>query len=127
MTHYVLRFDLDMIGSLQNQKYANPQKLHQSTFYLVVLCRALLQIQAIEHAAGMVRRTYKSSTAVSFTTSIPDPSSGEIKIQLSAAQTTAMKAGRYVYDLEITSSGGAVSRVVEGQLEVNPGVTYQER
>ena len=49
---------------------------------------------------------------------------GEIKIQLSAAQTTAMKAGRYVYDLEITSSGGAVSRVVEGQLEVNPGVTY---
>ena len=75
-------------------------------------------------AAGMVRRTYKSSTAVSFTTSIPDPSSGEIKIQLSAAQTTAMKAGRYVYDLEITSSGGAVSRVVEGQLEVNPGVTY---
>ena len=75
-------------------------------------------------AAGMIRRTYKSTTAVNFTTSIPDPSKGEIKIQLSSAQTTAMKAGRYVYDLEITSSGGAVSRVVEGQLEVNPGVTY---
>jgi len=75
-------------------------------------------------AAGMIRRTYKSSTAITFTTTIPDPSSGEIKIQLTAAQTTAMKAGRYVYDLEITSSGGAVSRVVEGQLEVNPGVTY---
>ena len=72
----------------------------------------------------MVRRTYKSSTKIDFTTSIPDPSSGEIKIQLDSATTTAMKAGRYVYDIEITSSGGAVSRVVEGQLEVNPGVTY---
>lgn len=75
-------------------------------------------------AAGMVRRTYKSSTAINFTTSIPDPSSGEIKIQLDATTTSGMKAGRYVYDVEITSSGGAVSRVVEGQLEVNPGVTY---
>lgn len=75
-------------------------------------------------AAGMVRRTYKSSTSISFTTSIPDPTSGEIKIQLDSSTTTGMKAGRYVYDVEITSSGGAVSRVVEGQLEVNPGVTY---
>lgn len=75
-------------------------------------------------AAGMIRRTYLSSTSVSFTTSIPDPTSGEIKIQLDATTTGAMKSGRYVYDLEITSTGGAVSRVVEGQLEVNPGVTY---
>jgi len=75
-------------------------------------------------AAGMIRRTYLSTTKVDFTTSIPDPTTGEIKIQLASSVTGAMKAGRYVYDLEITSSGGAVSRVVEGQLEVNPGVTY---
>lgn len=75
-------------------------------------------------AAGMIRRTYLSTTSTSFTTSIPDPTSGEIKIQLDANTTGALKSGRYVYDLEITSSGGAVSRVVEGQLEVNPGVTY---
>jgi hypothetical protein len=75
-------------------------------------------------AAGMIRRTYLSTSSTSFTTSIPDPTTGEIKIQLASSVTGAMKAGRYVYDLEITSSGGAVSRVVEGQLEVNPGVTY---
>ena len=34
-----------------------------------------------------------------------------------------MKAGRYVYDIEITSSGGVKDRVLEGQLEVMPGVT----
>jgi hypothetical protein len=35
-----------------------------------------------------------------------------------------MKAGRYVYDVEITqTSSGAVTRVLEGQVEVTPGVT----
>ena len=33
-----------------------------------------------------------------------------------------MKAGRYVYDVEI-NSGGTITRVVEGQVEVTPGVT----
>jgi hypothetical protein len=34
-----------------------------------------------------------------------------------------MTAGRYVYDVEITSSGGEVTRVLEGQVEVTPEVT----
>jgi hypothetical protein len=34
-----------------------------------------------------------------------------------------MKAGRYLYDVEITASGGAKTRVLEGQLEVMAGVT----
>jgi hypothetical protein len=35
-----------------------------------------------------------------------------------------MKAGRYVYDVEITkTTTGEVTRIVEGQLEVRPGVT----
>jgi len=42
---------------------------------------------------------------------------------LTNAQTNAMKAGRYVYDVEITSSGGTKTRVLEGQLEITPGVT----
>jgi hypothetical protein len=34
-----------------------------------------------------------------------------------------MKAGRFVYDVEITASGGAKTRVLEGQVEITPGVT----
>ena len=34
-----------------------------------------------------------------------------------------MKAGRYVYDVEITSSAGTKTRVLEGQVEITPGVT----
>jgi hypothetical protein len=34
-----------------------------------------------------------------------------------------MEPGRYLYDVEITSSEGEVSRVVEGVVTVTPGIT----
>lgn len=75
-------------------------------------------------AAGQIRKTYSSSTAVNFTVSIATPAStGILNIGLTSTQTNAMKAGRYVYDVEITSAGGTVTRVLEGQVEVTPGVT----
>ena len=75
-------------------------------------------------AAGQIRKTYSSSTAVDFTVTIADPAtSGVLNIGLSNAQTNQMKAGRYVYDVEITSSGGTKTRVLEGQFEITPGVT----
>lgn len=75
-------------------------------------------------AAGQIRKTYSSSTAVDFTVAIASPASaGVLNISLSNTQTNAMKAGRYVYDVEITNSGGVKTRVLEGQVEITPGVT----
>jgi len=73
--------------------------------------------------AGQIRKTYDSSTAVNFTGSVSNATSGEVTISLTATQTNALVAGRYVYDVEITSAGGTVTRVIEGQVEVTPGVT----
>jgi len=74
--------------------------------------------------AGQIRKTYSSSTAVDFTVSVATPAtSGILNISLTNAQTNAMKAGRYVYDIEITSTAGIKTRVLEGQLEITPGVT----
>jgi len=42
---------------------------------------------------------------------------------LTDTQTSAIEAGRYVYDLVITDGSGSKSRVVEGQATVTPGVT----
>jgi hypothetical protein len=70
---------------------------------------------------AQVRKSYNSSTAVDFTTT--KDSSGNIGLSLSATQTSNMKAGRYVYDVEIESSSATVSRVLEGQLEITPRVT----
>jgi len=75
-------------------------------------------------ASGQIRKTYSSSTAVDFAVSIANPASaGILNISLSNTQTNAMKAGRYVYDIEITNSGGVKTRVLEGQVEITPGVT----
>jgi len=74
--------------------------------------------------AGQIRKTYSSSTKVDFVCTVTDASAGEITIGLSNTQTNAMKAGRYVYDVEITkTSTGYKTRVIEGQVTVNPGVT----
>ena len=49
-------------------------------------------------------------------------SSGEIALSITASDTAAITDGG-VYDLEITSSGGAVERVVEGDFNLIPEVT----
>ena len=73
--------------------------------------------------AAKIRKTFLSSTATAFTATISNASSGEITISLSPTQTTALEAGRFVYDVLITASGGTKTRVVEGQVTVNPSVT----
>ncbi len=75
--------------------------------------------------AGQMRKTYASSTATNFTVEFKNPrTTGTLTISLTATQTNAIKAGRYVYDVEITkTSDSEVTRVVEGQIDVTPGVT----
>ena len=72
---------------------------------------------------GQIRKSYQSSTAVDFTCTVSNAAAGIITIALTAAQSNGMKAGRFVYDVEMTSSGGAKTRVLEGQVEITPGVT----
>jgi len=48
--------------------------------------------------------------------------SGEISLSLTATETAAITSSG-VYDLEITSSGGVVERVVEGNFNLIPEVT----
>jgi len=73
--------------------------------------------------AGQVRKSYDSTTYTAFSASVSNATGGTISISLTSTQTNALAAGRYVYDVEITSSGGVVTRVLEGQVEVTPGVT----
>lgn len=74
-------------------------------------------------ARAQLRRTYKSRSKYDFEASISSPSTGDIELKMPAVTTGALTAGRYVYDVEIVSPEGEVTRVVEGQLEVMPRVT----
>tara|TARA_S200002703_G_C3717216_1_gene220330 strand:+ start:163 stop:507 length:345 start_codon:yes stop_codon:yes gene_type:complete len=77
-------------------------------------------------ARGQLRKSYTSLTAVTFTSTITNSVGGEITISLTTPQTTAIKAGRYVYDVEIVPNGSpedGVIRVIEGQVTVTPRAT----
>ena len=73
---------------------------------------------------GQLRKHSGAKFGVEFDVTIPNPSSGEIVISLTAAQTSVLREGRYVYDVMLVSqSDNKVYRVVEGMALVNPGVT----
>ena len=73
-------------------------------------------------AAAQMRRSYYTTTSTSFTATVSLPEDGEVTISLTAVQTSAIKAGRYVYDIEITGDGETL-RVLEGIVVINPEVT----
>ena len=72
--------------------------------------------------AAQMRKHYTSSNATSFSVSL-DSALGVVTLALTATQTANLTAGRYVYDVEITSSSNVVSRILEGIVTVTPNVT----
>lgn len=76
---------------------------------------------------SQLRKSYGSSSYTAFTvTPATNLTTGELTISLTDTQTSNLKAGRYVYDVEIVSpisDGSEVLRVLEGIITVTPEVT----
>jgi hypothetical protein len=76
-------------------------------------------------ASAKLAKGYSSTrtrTTIS-TTFATDRTTGVLTISLTANQTAALDAERYVYDVEITSGSGSVTRVLEGIITVRPEVS----
>ena len=80
--------------------------------------------------AGKIKKTYNSSDsdATIFTTEVMSPAtSGIVNLTLTNTQTQALKAGRHVYDVEISfvdsNAQTVIERVLEGTITVTPSVT----
>jgi fibronectin type 3 domain-containing protein len=78
-------------------------------------------------AALKIRPTVESSTT---TLSLTQASgltlggaAGTVTITLTAANTTTLASGNYVYDLKVTSAGGVATRLVEGDVIVSAEVS----
>ena len=68
-------------------------------------------------------RKWSGSTGVTtFTSSIVNSQSGQIRISLGSSITSSLKPGRYVYDVLLTNNT-STTRVVEGMALVREGVT----
>jgi hypothetical protein len=72
--------------------------------------------------AGQIRKHYTSSTSTAINVGLGG-SNGTVTLALSANSTANIVAGRYVYDVEITSPSGEVTRIFEGIVTVTPQVT----
>ena len=73
--------------------------------------------------ASQMRKSYASSTVYNFTSSIYIANQGKVRLQLTPQQSEAIPAGRWLYDVEITSPSGTKTRVVEGIVTVTPQIT----
>ena len=78
---------------------------------------------------GKIKKNYADSAgeATTFTSTINSPASnGIVTLTLTNAQTKALKAGRYVYDVESfytdSSSNIIKERILEGHMTVTPSV-----
>ena len=75
-------------------------------------------------ASSQLRKSYYSSSANTLTATITGNSNGQITLSMTAANTSNLTPGRYVFDLIITNStDNSVTRVIEGTAIVLPSVT----
>ena len=70
---------------------------------------------------AQIRKTYTSSSYTTMNVNIAG-SNGIITLSMNSTTTANLSNTRYVYDLEL-SSNNVVSRIVEGIVTVNLGVT----
>ena len=74
--------------------------------------------------ACLIKKLYTSSTSTTVTAAVLNPATaGQIQLSLGNTVTAALKSGRYVYDVVITSTTGQKTRVLEGTVSVLEGVT----
>ena len=81
-------------------------------------------------ATAKLKKTYASDSdnTISFSSIVATPASdGVLTISLTNTQTDTLKAGRYVYDVELafqdSDSNTIIERVLEGRVQVSPSVT----
>jgi hypothetical protein len=96
--------------------------------YLLTWTISGTAVNLTTYSARMQVRTTYDATAVAL--SLTNGSgitlggtAGTIYIEANPTTTAAIAAGQYVYDLELVTSGSAVTRLVEGTFTVDPEVT----
>lgn len=68
------------------------------------------------------RKEFTSANSINFSVQIT-PNVGQVTLTLNANVSSNIEFGRYVYDVEIESNTGIITRIVEGFLVITPEVT----
>lgn len=73
--------------------------------------------------SSQMRKSSGSSTGYSIPCEVVDTIMGKIKIQIGAADSDNIPAGRYLYDVEVRDVTGEKLRVLEGIIVIAPQIT----
>ena len=71
---------------------------------------------------SQIRKEYTSNTYNSFDVSVGG-NTGIVTISLAANTSSNIESGRYLYDIELESNTGTVTRILEGFVTFTPEVT----
>ena len=74
-------------------------------------------------AYSQFRKSYNSPIGYQFVTTITNPAGGVISLFLSGSASSAIKPGRYLYDVELTGPGNTKARVLQGVITINAEIT----
>ena len=86
------------------------------------ITNAFINVSGYTVRSQMRRSYYSANATANISCTVTDAANGEILMSLSSEQTSNIKAGRYLFDLE-TVVGNTVTRVIEGIITVTPGIT----
>lgn len=84
---------------------------------------ATVNISGYTITSQMRRSYYSANASANITCTIVNAATGNVLMSMTAANTANIRPGRYLFDVETTDVGGKVNRILEGIINVTPGVT----
>jgi hypothetical protein len=84
---------------------------------------ASINISGYNITSQMRRSYYSANASANISCQITDASSGEVTLSLTSGETANIKAGRYLFDVKVSSPASQTIRLIEGIITVTPGVT----
>jgi len=86
------------------------------------IANAPLDLTGYTATSKLKKHPASLNNTATFVVSFPNRTQGQIKISLGSTLTTAIKAGRYSYDI-LLNDGSLKTRIVSGSAIVTAGVT----
>jgi hypothetical protein len=87
------------------------------------LTNANINISGYIVRSQMRRSYYSANASANIICTITNASIGEITLSLEPNETANIKAGRYLFDIEVTTTTNTAVRLLEGIITVTPRVT----
>tara|TARA_R100000278_G_scaffold41022_2_gene36170 strand:- start:1347 stop:1685 length:339 start_codon:yes stop_codon:yes gene_type:complete len=94
----------------------------EQIFNLENVANAPLDLTGYTATSKLKKHPASLNNTATFVVSFPNRTQGQIKISLGSTLTSAIKAGRYSYDI-LLNDGSLKTRIVSGSAIVTAGVT----